>query len=100
MSHTSHENPDQIPIIQCTYQLNLEALRISATLPVSYRHTLGTFLAHQSSQFFTQVIQANLNQNAKEKSLAIEELKTRSSGALHDHSVPQGFEAYLLLQAC
>lgn len=65
----------EIPIIQCSYQLNLSALNISASLPVSFRYTLGSQLADISFQFFKGVIVTNMTRDMKTKSDALEELK-------------------------
>ncbi len=67
----------QIPIIQCSYQLNLSALNISARLPLSFRHTLGSQLADISFQFFKGVITTNMTRDIKTKLNKLEELKTK-----------------------
>ena len=68
------EQYSRIPIIQCSYNLNLHLQKITATFPVNFRHSVGRQLAERSMHTFTTIVLTNFIRQHQQRLTAIEEL--------------------------
>lgn len=67
----------QVPIIQSAYTSNADIQKIAAGYPVSYRHTLGMRLAHNSSEFFSEILKTNASRDYAQRTNALLELRSK-----------------------
>ena len=71
------EKLSQIPIIQCSYNVNTQIQKLAANYPVNYRHTLGMRLAHCASDLFTEILRTNASWDYKDRLESLLELRTK-----------------------
>lgn len=65
----------QTPIIQCSYNLNLQLQKLAANFPVNYRHTVGKQIATRAAFTFSELVQTNFLRQHQQRINAIDDLE-------------------------